>query len=177
MIWATVSSWSFFAAYIELFHLWLQRISDFDIDHLVMSMCRVFCCVVGRGCLLWPVQNSVSHCPASFCTPRSNLPFTPGISWLPTFALQSHIMKRTFKSLKKKKKANKQKNTNHIHKDSTTMTELSPKGPISQYTALGIIRFQHMNLGEDTTIPSTANFLFTKQAAIKMEKISQKLFF
>ena len=25
---------------------------DFGIDHLVMSMCRVFSCVVGRGCLL-----------------------------------------------------------------------------------------------------------------------------
>ena len=25
---------------------------DFTIDHLVMSMCRVFSCVVGRGCLL-----------------------------------------------------------------------------------------------------------------------------
>ena len=24
-------------------------------DHLVMSMCRVFSCVIGRGCLLWPV--------------------------------------------------------------------------------------------------------------------------
>ena len=24
-------------------------------DHLVISMCRVFSCVVGRGCLLWPV--------------------------------------------------------------------------------------------------------------------------
>ena len=28
---------------------------DFGIDHLVMSMCRIFSCVVGRGCLLWPV--------------------------------------------------------------------------------------------------------------------------
>ena len=26
--------------------------SDFGIDHLVMSMCRVFSCVVGGGCLL-----------------------------------------------------------------------------------------------------------------------------
>ena len=25
-----------------------------------MSMCRVFSCVVGRGCLLWPVQNKKS---------------------------------------------------------------------------------------------------------------------
>ena len=26
--------------------------SDFGVDHLVMSMCRVFSCVAGRGCLL-----------------------------------------------------------------------------------------------------------------------------
>ena len=31
--------------------------SDFGVDHLVMSMCRVFSCVVGRGCLLWPVHS------------------------------------------------------------------------------------------------------------------------
>ena len=40
-------------------------------------------------------QNSISLCPASFCTPRPNLPVTPGVSWLPTFAFQSPIMKRT----------------------------------------------------------------------------------
>ena len=27
-------------------------------------------------------QNSVNLCPASFCSPRPNLPVTPGISWL-----------------------------------------------------------------------------------------------
>ena len=27
-------------------------------------------------------------CPASFCTPRPNLPVTPGVSWLPTFVFQ-----------------------------------------------------------------------------------------
>ena len=44
---------------IELLHLWLQEYnqSDFGIDHLVMSMCRVFSCVVGRGCLLLPVRS------------------------------------------------------------------------------------------------------------------------
>ena len=31
-------------------------------------------------------QNSVNLCPASFCSPRPNLPVTPGISRLPTFA-------------------------------------------------------------------------------------------
>ena len=41
-------------------------------------------------------QSSISLCPASFCTPRPNLPVIPGISWLPTFAFQSPIMKRTF---------------------------------------------------------------------------------
>ena len=40
-------------------------------------------------------QNSISLCPASFCTPRPNLPVTPGISQLPTFAFQSPTMKRT----------------------------------------------------------------------------------
>ena len=64
-----------------------------------MSMCRVVSCVVGRGCLLWPVRSLgktlISLCPASFCTPRPNLPVTPGVSRLPTFAFQSPIMKRT----------------------------------------------------------------------------------
>ena len=27
------------------------------IDHLVMSICRVISCVVGRGCLVWPVRS------------------------------------------------------------------------------------------------------------------------
>ena len=64
-----------------------------------MSMCRVFSCVVGRGCFLWPVHSlgkTVSVWPASFCTPRSNLPVTPGVFSLPTFAFQSPIMKRTY---------------------------------------------------------------------------------
>ena len=46
------------------------------------------------GAFSW--ENSISLCPASFCTPRPNLPVTPSISWLPTFAFQSPIMKRTF---------------------------------------------------------------------------------
>ena len=40
-------------------------------------------------------QNSVSLWPASFCTPRTNLSVTPGVSWLPNFAVQSPIRKRT----------------------------------------------------------------------------------
>ena len=31
--------------------------SDFGNDHLVMSMCRVISCVVGRGCFLQPVRS------------------------------------------------------------------------------------------------------------------------
>ena len=31
--------------------------SDFSVDHLMMSTCRVFSCVVRRGCLLWPVRS------------------------------------------------------------------------------------------------------------------------
>ena len=44
-------------------------------------------------CIL--LANSISLCPASFCTPRPNLPVTPGV-WLPTLAFESPIiMKRT----------------------------------------------------------------------------------
>ena len=32
-------------------------------------------------------QNSMSPCPASFCTPSPNLPVTPDVSWLPTSAV------------------------------------------------------------------------------------------
>ena len=98
MIWSIVSSQSCFC--------WLYRASpylavknnqsDFSIDHLVISMCRFISGVVGRGCLLWPVLSlgkTLSFCPASFYTPRANLPFTPCISWLPTFAFQSPIMR------------------------------------------------------------------------------------
>jgi len=57
-----------------------------------MSMCRVFSCVVGKEYLLWPVHSLgktlISLWPTSFCTPRPNLPVTPGIyrrrQWHPT---------------------------------------------------------------------------------------------
>ena len=54
----------------------------------MMSTCRVISCVVGRGCLLWPVCSlgkTVSLCLASFCTLRPNLPVASGVSWFPTF--------------------------------------------------------------------------------------------
>ena len=61
-----------------------------------MSMCRILCCwkrvFVMISVFSW--QNSISLCSTSFCTPRPNLPVTPVVSWLPTFAFQSPIMKR-----------------------------------------------------------------------------------
>ena len=102
MIWATASSSSCFC--------WLYRVSPslaakniinliLVLTIVVMSMCRVFSCVLGRGYFLWPVVSlgKIGKLwPASFCTVRPNLPVTPGVSWLPTFAFQSPIMKRTF---------------------------------------------------------------------------------
>ena len=40
-------------------------------------------------------QSSISLFTASLCTPRPNLPVTPGASRLPTFAFQHPIMKMT----------------------------------------------------------------------------------
>ena len=57
----------------------------------VLSLCfwkRVF-----ASAFFW--QNSISLCPASFYIPRPNLPVTPVVSWVPTFAFQSPIMKMT----------------------------------------------------------------------------------
>ena len=35
----------------------LTHQSDFGIEHLVMFICRVISCVVGKGCLLWAVRS------------------------------------------------------------------------------------------------------------------------
>ena len=64
-----------------------------------MSTCKVVSCCWKRvfamtSAFSW--QNSVGPYHASFCTPRPNLPVTPGISWLPTFAFQSPMMKMTY---------------------------------------------------------------------------------
>ena len=62
------SSWSepqsdpslVFADCIELhFGCKEYKQSDFGVDHLVISMCRVFSYVVGRRCFLWPVHSLV----------------------------------------------------------------------------------------------------------------------
>ena len=101
MIWATVSSQACFC--------WLYRASPSlaakNIINLISLWTIWWCpCVESSLVLLeegvcaltspFSCQNSVSLCPASFCTPRPNLPVIPGISWLPTFAFQSPVMKR-----------------------------------------------------------------------------------
>ena len=98
MIWATVGSQSCFC--------WLYRASPSLAAKNIISLISVltiwwFPCVESSLVALFAMtsvfswQSSVSLCPASFCTPRPNLPVTPGISWLPTFAFQSPIMERT----------------------------------------------------------------------------------
>ena len=65
-----------------------------------MSLCRLISCVVWKGCLLWPVR-SLSKTLLAFVMLHSifqghiPLPITPGVSWLPSFAFQSPVMKRT----------------------------------------------------------------------------------
>jgi len=101
MIWATVSSWSCFC--------WLYRVSPSlaakNIINLVLVLTTQWCpCVDLLSCCWQRVfamtsafswQNSISLCLASFCTLRWNLRVTPDVSWLPTFAFQSPITKRT----------------------------------------------------------------------------------
>ena len=97
MIWVTVSSWSCFR--------WLYRASPSLaaknrinlISVLTIWWCLLLCywkrVFAMTSAFSW--QNSISLCPASFHIPRPNLPVTPDVSWLPTFAFQSSIMKRT----------------------------------------------------------------------------------
>ena len=101
MLWATVSSWSCFC--------WLYKASPSlaakNIINLILVLTIWWCPCVDSSLVLlekgfamtsvFSWQNSISLCPASFCTPMPNLPVTPGVSWLPTFAFQSPIMKRT----------------------------------------------------------------------------------
>ena len=100
MIWIIVSSQSCFC--------WLYAASPSsaakNILNLILVLTIWWCPCVASSlglseervcydqCIL---LEKVSLSPASFCTPRPNLPVTPGISWLPTFAFQSPKMKRT----------------------------------------------------------------------------------
>ena len=97
MIWATVSSRSCFC--------WLYRDSPFLAAKNIINMISVltiwWCPCVESSLVLFAItsafswQNSISLCPASFRIPRPNLPVTPSVSSLPTFAFQAPIMKRT----------------------------------------------------------------------------------
>ena len=101
MIWATVSSWSYFC--------WMYRASPSlaakNIINLILVLTIQFCpCVESSLVLLKRVfampsvffwQIFASLWPAWFYTPRPKLPVTPGISLLPTLAFQLPIVKRT----------------------------------------------------------------------------------
>ena len=100
MIWVTVSFWSCFC--------WLYRASPSSATKNIIALILVltiwlYSCVETSLVLLekfllistFSWQNSVIFCPASFCTPRPNLPVTPDISLLPTFAFQFPMTKRT----------------------------------------------------------------------------------
>ena len=101
MNWATVSSQSCFC--------WLYRASPSlgakNIINLILVLTVWWCpCVQSSVVLLEEgvcydqcvlLENSVRPCPASFCTPRPNLPVTLGISWCPIFAFQSPTINRT----------------------------------------------------------------------------------
>ena len=100
MIWAIVSSQSCFYWLESVFIFGCKEYnqSDFSVDHLVMSMCRFFSCVVGRGCLLWPVHylgKTLLVFALLHSVFQGQICLTPGVCWLPTFAFQSLIMKRT----------------------------------------------------------------------------------
>ena len=98
MIWATVSSWSCFC--------WLYRFSPSLAVKNIISLISVltiwWCPSVESSLVLLEEGVCYDQCvllaelySASFCTPRPNLPVTSGVSWLPTFAFQSPIMKKT----------------------------------------------------------------------------------
>ena len=102
MIWATINFSSYF--------FWLYRASPFstakNMINLVSELTIWWCSHVELSLellermfamtivLSW--QNSVSLHPSSFCISRLFLPVILGISWIPTFAFQSPMIKRTF---------------------------------------------------------------------------------
>ena len=100
MIWATVNS--------ESCICWLYRASPssaaMNIINLILVLTIWWCpCVESSLVLLEEgvcydqcifLAKLFSLCPALFCTPRPNLPVTPGISWFPTFEFLFPVMKR-----------------------------------------------------------------------------------
>ena len=101
MIWATVSSpscfcWLYRASptlaakntinLISVLGIWWCPCLESSLVLLEEGVCYDQCVLLANFISLWP---------ASFCTPRPNLPVTPGVSWLPMFVFQSPVMKRT----------------------------------------------------------------------------------
>ena len=105
MIWATVSSRSCFCWQYKAASLTAKNILSLILVLIFVLMILIWWCpwvvisyVVGRGCLLWPVCSlgkTLLAFALFFCTLSPNMPVTPCISWLPTFAFQSPMMKRT----------------------------------------------------------------------------------
>ena len=104
---AISTSWSEPQSAPSLVFCWLYRASPSsaakNIINLILVLTIWWCPYVESSSVLLFVmtnvfswQNSVRLCPASFCTLRLTLPVTYIISWLPSFAVQSHMMKRTF---------------------------------------------------------------------------------
>ena len=101
MIWTTVSSQPCF----WLLYRASPSLAAKNIINLILLLTIWWCPCVESSLCCWKRvfamtsvfswQNSISLSPASFHTPRPNLPVTPGVFWLPTFAFQSPIMKRT----------------------------------------------------------------------------------
>ena len=99
MVWATVSSWSCFG--------WLYRASPSlaakNIINLISVLTIWWCPCVESSLVFLEEGICYDQCillaklywfrPASFRIPKPNLPVTPGVSWLPTFAFQSPIKK------------------------------------------------------------------------------------
>ena len=74
-----------------------HNLSDFDTDHLVVSMYKVVSWIVGKGCLLCPAC-SLDKTPLAFALLHFGLSGQTGLLlWicLPTFAFQSPVMKMT----------------------------------------------------------------------------------
>ena len=99
MIWATVSS--------QLCFCWLYRAyslsSSKNTINFILVLTIWWCPRVESSLVLLEegvccdqcvlLAKLFSLCPASFCTPRPNLPVTAVISWLPAFSFQSPIWK------------------------------------------------------------------------------------
>ena len=90
MIWATVTPGLVFADCIELLHLWLQEYnqSDFRINHLVMSMCKVVSHVLEEGvcydqCIL--LVKLLAFALLHFVL-QGQICLLLQVIWLPTFA-------------------------------------------------------------------------------------------